>query len=286
MTEIDRDPVTGKPTTGHEWDGIKELNSPLPRWWLFVLYATIVWAIGYWVVYPTLPFWGGVLGFNSRARLETAMTDAKAAQATWLDKLQPASLAAIEQDPDLLNFAMAGGKASFNENCAPCHAAGGAGRPGFPNLADDDWLWGGRLEDIETTIRHGIRFAGDEATRQNAMPRFGLDQLLPPDQIDDVTQFVLSLSGSPSDAVAAERGRAVFAAQCVACHGETGAGRTDLGAPDLTDSIWLYGSDAAAIRAQIVNPRQGVMPAWIDRLGETRIKMISVYVHSLGGGQE
>jgi cytochrome c oxidase cbb3-type subunit 3 len=288
MTDLHRDQLTGKPTTGHEWDGIQELNNPLPKWWLMVFYACILFSIAWWVLYPAIPglhgYTKGVLGYNSHAEYEKEAAGAAAAQKVWLDKIAASSTDQINADAELLNFAMGGGKALFNENCAACHAPGGAGRTNFPVLADDDWLWGGTLAAIEQTIRHGIR-ANDPDTRNNVMPNFGADGVLNADQINDVANYVATLSGGQADADSAKRGEAVFTENCVACHGEKGVGNPELGAPKLSDAIWLYGGDHKALVAQIYKPRQGVMPAWQGRLSDTQIKMLAVYVHSLGGGQ-
>ena len=288
MTDINKDPLTGKPTTGHEWDGIQELNNPLPKWWLTVLYASIAFAVLWWILYPAIPvlhsYSKGLLGYNSHQVYEQEAAAAAQAQKVWIDKINASTTQQINDTPELLNFALGGGKALFNENCAACHAPGGAGRPGFPVLADDDWLWGGSLAAIEQTIRHGIR-ADDASTRNTQMPRFGADGILTADQIADVASYVLSLSGGKGDEAAVARGRQLFAANCVACHGDAGKGSQDLGAPNLTDQIWLYGGDAKDVVAQVTKPRQGVMPAWQGRLSDPQIKMLAVYVHSLGGGQ-
>lgn len=288
MSEKERDAVTGTETTGHVWDGIKELNTPLPKWWVYVLYATIVWSIGYWVVYPAWPsltsYTTGMMGYNSRAEHSAEVARAADAQKVWLDKIAASSVDQISADPELVEFAQNGGRAIFAENCAPCHGAGGQGAPGFPVLADDSWLWGGDLANIEKTIRHGVR-STDPDTRVSDMPRFGADEILPPDQIADVTEYVLSLSGGEFDAAAKERGATVFADNCVACHGEQGQGNIELGAPALNDTIWQYGGSREEIVAQIHLPKQGVMPPWQGRISEDWIKMVAIYVHNLGGGQ-
>ncbi len=288
MSEIERDPVTGIETTGHEWDGIKELNAPLPKWWLYVLYATIVWSIGYWVVYPAWPslagYTRGLLGYSTRATYDAQTLSAADAQKVWLDRIASSSVEQIAQDPELFDFAQNGGKAVFAENCAPCHGAGGQGGPGYPTLADDSWLWGGRLSDIEQTVRVGVR-SGHESARASEMPKFGVDQLLTTEQIGDVTDYTLSLSGAAVDPAVAARGTPLFADNCAACHGDKGQGMQELGAPALNDSIWLYGGDRQSIVAQITRPKHGVMPNWEGRLSDNWIKMLTVYVHSLGGGQ-
>jgi cytochrome c oxidase cbb3-type subunit 3 len=288
MSEIERDPITGTETTGHVWDGIKELNTPLPKWWLYVLYATIVWAVGYWIVYPAWPtvvgYTHGVLGYSTRGTYDQQAAAAAQSQKVWLDRIAGASVEQIAQDPELFDFAQNGGRAVFAENCAPCHGAGGQGTPGFPVLADDSWLWGGKLSDIEHTIRVGVRSTHPD-TRTSEMPKFGTDQILTPEQVSDVADYVLSLSGAAHDDAAATRGAPIFAENCVACHGDKGQGNQELGGPALNDSIWMYGGDHQSIVAQVARPRHGVMPTWEGRLNDNWIKMLTVYVHSLSGGQ-
>jgi cytochrome c oxidase cbb3-type subunit 3 len=284
----DIDHVTGVETTGHEWDGIKELNKPLPKWWVYVLYATIIRSVGYWVAYPAWPlvseYTKGMLGYSQRDVVTKTIASARAAQAEVNDAIARASLEEIKADQKLLEFAIGGGRAAFGDNCAPCHGRGAQGAKGYPNLNDDDWIWGGTLADIHQSILHGVRGTSAE-TRVSAMPRFGLDQLLAKEQISDVSDYVLSLSGNAGEPAAAERGKAVFAENCASCHGEDGKGNRDLGAPNLTDAIWLYGSDKATVATSISTGRGGVMPAWAGRLDENTIKKLTVYVHSLGGGQ-
>jgi cytochrome c oxidase cbb3-type subunit 3 len=285
---IEHDDVSGTKTTGHVWDGIKELNTPLPSWWIYVFYATIVWGIGYWVVYPAWPlmtdYTRGLFGYSSRADVTEQLQQAAAARAQQTEQLTKLSVEQISSDPQLLSYSIAGGRSVFAVNCAPCHGAGGQGGHGYPVLADDDWLWGGDLANIEHTIRYGIRSTSSE-TRQSEMPKFGVDQVLTPEQINDVAAYALSLSGEAADKDAAGRGKQIFADNCAACHGEDGGGNVELGAPSLKDKIWLYGNTMAAVVAQITNPHQGVMPTWEGRLDDATIKMLAVYVHSLGGGQ-
>ncbi len=288
MARPEIDSVTGVETTGHEWDGIKELNKPLPKWWLWVFYACIIWSIGYWIAMPTWPlvsdFTKGMLGYSQRTVVANSLANARAAQSGFLDKIAASDLAGIKADPALLQFSLAGGAAAFGDNCAPCHGRGAQGAVGYPNLNDDNWLWGGTLDDIHKTLQVGIR-SGHEDARDNAMPAFGRDQILEPGQISDVTDFVLSLSGGDANAEAAARGKVIFAEQCAACHGEDGKGSIELGAPNLTDRIWLYGGTRDAITDVIRNSRAGVMPAWKERLPPETIKQLAVFVHSLGGGQ-
>ncbi|MDY0870964.1 cytochrome-c oxidase, cbb3-type subunit III [Dongia rigui] len=288
MANIERDDATGVDTTGHEWDGIKELNNPLPRWWLLVLYASIIYGLGYTVFYPAWPslsgYTKGILGYNSHAEYYTDAAAAADAQKVYTDKIAAMSVDDISKDPQLLEFSLAGGQAVFNENCAQCHGVGGQGQKGYPVLADDNWLWGGTLAQIEQTVRHGIR-SEDAETRQSQMPRFGADGILTPEQVKDVAEYVVALSGGDADAAGKERGAKVFAENCVACHGQNAEGNKELGAPSLTNNIWQFTGDRAAFAAQVTSPKHGVMPAWQGRLNDDRIKMVTVYVHSLGGGQ-
>ncbi len=284
------DVVSGTATTGHEWDGIRELNTPLPRWWQWIFYATIVWSIGYWIVYPAWPlvstFTGGMFGWHSREAVVRDLDALKASRGPMMVKLAGASVAEIEADPQLLDFARALGKTAFGDNCAPCHGPGGGGNKGYPNLNDDDWLWGGKLDDIHTTIQHGVRSA-DAKTRVGGMPAFGRDGVLKMPQIEAVADYVRSMAKLPVDPKAdLEGGKKVYAETCAVCHGEDGKGKRELGAPNLTDAIWLYGSDRAVIIDGLVNGRGGLMPAWTGRLDETTIKALAVYVHTLGGGEK
>jgi cytochrome c oxidase cbb3-type subunit III len=286
----ERDAVTGRTTTGHEWDGIKELNTPLPRWWLNVFYACIVWSFAYWVVYPSWPMVSthmkGVIGYASRADVEVELDALKAKRAAAAADLGKVELAAIKSDPKLLSLALAQGKAAFGDNCAPCHGLGGAGSKGFPNLNDDDWLWGGTLEEIHTTLQHGVRSMNDEGTRISAMPAFGRDGILKKEEVRTVANFVRTLSGmEPEAGFDKAAGTKLFADNCAACHGEQGKGNKDLGAPNLTDAITLYGSKIEDIVETVTNSRSGLMPAWAHRLDPVTIKSLAVYVHSLGGGK-
>lgn len=289
MSGKEIDSVTGVETTGHVWDGdLKELNKPLPRWWLYVLYATIVWAIGYWIAYPAWPtldgYTKGVLDYSERGALDKEIALAKAAQARYFEKIAATRVGEIEKNEELLPFVMAGGAAVFGDRCGPCHGKGGGGAVGYPNLNDDDWLWGGSADAIEQTIKVGIRSDNAE-TRAMAMPRFGLDGMLKPAEIADTAQYVLSLSGHSTDQAAVERGGKIFADNCVACHGDVGKGNQEIGAPNLSDGIWLYGGKLADVEKSIETGRGGVMPSWSGRLDPVTIKMLAAYVHSLGGGK-
>ena len=283
------DEVTGVETTGHVWDDdLQELNNPMPKWWLYIMYASIIWSIGYMVAYPAWPlaadYTRGVLGYSQRQVVMDQVAAGRAAQAEFRDAIAQAELNEIQQNPELLEFALAGGAAAFGGNCAPCHGRGAQGFKGYPNLNDDDWIWGGDLEAVHTTIRHGIRNA-DEDSRQSDMPKFGQEQLLEKAQINDVAEYVLSLSGAATDQEAVGRGAAIFAEQCSSCHGENGAGNAELGAPNLANGIWLYGGDKKDVVLSIHTGRGGVMPPWHTRLDDVTLKQLAVYVHSLGGGQ-
>jgi len=283
------DEITGVETTGHVWDGdLRELNKPLPKWWLYVFYACIVWAFGYWMVYPAWPtltgYTKGYLGYSQRAEVTKELAAAKAAQDKYRVGIAASSLSDIKKNPELFQFALAGGAALFGDNCAACHGRGAQGGVGYPNLNDDDWLWGGDLEQIHTTISFGVR-SGNPNAHDTAMPRFGLDGVLQPAQISDVANYVRSLSHLDVDTAAASRGAPIFAEQCSVCHGTEGKGNTELGAPNLSDAIWLYGNSQETVMQSIRTGRGGIMPAWSERLDPISIKMLALYVHSLGGGQ-
>ncbi len=283
------DDRSGVDTTGHEWDGIKELNNPLPRWWLWTLYATIVWAIGYVILYPAIPGLHsnslGIWQWSSRADLQTQLADAATSRQAMDDSIAKADIKAIMADDKMRTFAVAGGASIFKVNCVQCHGSGAQGGVGYPNLNDDSWIWGGTPEQIMATIAHGARFEGDPDTHALLMPSFGKDGILDATQIDNVANFVRQLAQLDHDATKATAGATVFADQCAACHGDKGEGNKTAGAPQLNDAIWLYGNTMADITAQIKLPRQGVMPAWQARLGEGKVKQLTAYVHSLGGGQ-
>jgi cytochrome c oxidase cbb3-type subunit III len=285
----DVDSVSGRSTTGHEWDGIKELNTPLPRWWVLTFYITILWAVGYWIVYPAWPlvssYTTGLFHYSSRASVAEELANLDKVRGEKMKVLGSASLADIEKDPTLLGLARARGKTVFADNCAPCHGTGAAGAKGYPNLNDDDWLWGGTLDEISQTIQFGVR-SGHPKAHENQMLAFGRDGTLKSDEVLTVANYVRSLSGlSTTPGYDAAAGKKIFEANCVTCHGETGKGNQELGAPNLTDQIWLYGSDEASIVETITNGRSGVMPAWVGRLDPVTIKALTVYVHSLGGGK-
>ena len=287
--EHEVDSFTGVSTTGHEWDGIKELNNPLPRWWLWTFYICIVWAIGYCFAYPSIPLINGAttgfLGWHSRSAVVQSLTDLQKSRGALMQKLASTPLDQIEQQPELLAFARAAGAAAFANNCAPCHGAGGQGSPGYPNLNANRWLWGGKLDQIYETIEHGVR-SGDPKGHQGSMPDFGKAGILTQPQIEQVANYVRSLSGLKTEAGAdLDAGAKVFADNCVPCHGKNAKGKTSIGSANLTTKVWLYGSDLKTIEAGVTNGHGGVMPYWDGRLDPTTIKALAIFVHTLGGGQ-
>ncbi len=277
-------------TTGHEWDGIEEYNNPLPRWWVWVFYATIVWGIWYTIAYPAWPLLTqatqGYLGYDNRQAVAAEIQRFDDANAEIKAKLVAAPLADIPATDELNQYATAAGAAVFKTWCAQCHGSGAAGvqGKGYPNLTDNDWLWGGDMEQIYLTINHGIRNTTDPDTRYSEMPKFGADQLLEEAQINEVVEYVLQISGQEHDAALASAGATVYADNCAACHMETGEGDRTQGAPALNDAIWLYGGDRETIHA-VYGARFGVMPAWAGRLSEDEVRAVATYVHSLGGGE-
>jgi cytochrome c oxidase cbb3-type subunit 3 len=284
------DKITGQTTTGHEWDGIRELNTPLPRWWLWTFYASIVVAVGYWVLYPSWPmangYLPGVLGATNRTQVALDVAAIKAQRAETEAGLANASLAQIEGDKKLLSLAIAHGKAAFGENCAPCHGSGGQGGKGYRNLTNEDWLWGGHLDQVSYTITHGIRAYQDADTRTSAMPAFGKDGILKPEEIKQVASYVRTLSKlEPEPGVDVAAGKKLFADNCAACHGDDGKGNIDMGSANLTDGLQLYGGDFKDLIYTITNARNSTMPAWGARLDPVTIKTLAIYVHSLGAGQ-
>lgn len=287
--KYDKKPPVKVGTTGHEWDGIQELNTPLPRWWLWLFYATIIWSIGYWVVYPSWPlvssYSRGLFHWNTRSAVATDLAALQTQRGAMMARLASASLQEIEAKPELLDFARALGRQAFGDNCAPCHGAGGGGAKGYPNLVDNDWIWGGKLDDITATIRHGAR-GGDDEGHQGSMPAFGRDGLLKADEISAVADYVRLLAGLSTEPGAdLVRGGKIFAENCAVCHGPRGKGNREMGAPNLTDQIWLYGPDKKTIVEGLSNGRGGVMPAWGGKLDDVTIKALAVYVHTLGGGE-
>ena len=274
-------------TTGHSWDGLEEFDNPMPRWWLWTFYATIFWGVIYTIMYPAWPMvqtaTAGVLGWSSRELVHQDMVAFEEANAPWNAKLVETPLDGIVNHPELQKYAVNAGGAVFRTWCAQCHGSGAQGAPGFPNLLDDAWLWGGTLEEIETTVAYGIRNEESDDARYSEMPAFG--EFLEHDEITQVVQYVLSLTNTQTDDAAAQAGKVVFEDNCASCHGDDGIGDIYQGAPDLTDAIWLFGGSQEALIETVTNSRFGVMPSWENRLTDAQIRAVSAYVHQLGGGQ-
>lgn len=286
------DQPTGTQTVGHEWDGIEELDTPMPRWWVLTFYATILFSIGYVVVYPALPgIHGaskGLWNWSSRHLLAETMDKAAAARAPTVSAIAATPIEQLAGKPALYEAAARGGEAAFKVHCVQCHGSGADGvrmGSGYPNLNDDDWLWGGDLKSLEYTIAHGIRNPDVADTRQSLMPAFGRDGILTAPQVQDVVSHVRVLSGQEKGSAASRRGAALFADNCAVCHGPEGKGNRSVGAPDLADGIWLYGGDRTTLTQTVTNSRHGVMPAWAGRLDAVTVKMLAAYVHSRGGGE-
>ncbi|WP_066590479.1 cytochrome-c oxidase, cbb3-type subunit III [Sphingomonas pruni] len=283
------DQATGTSTVGHEWDGIEELDTPMPRWWLYIFYACIVFAIGYCIAYPAWPLLTratpGVLGWTSKGQLEAELTADQKAKAATFAAIDRLPIEDIEKNPTLKQAAIDGGRAAFRINCSACHGSGAAGSKGYPNLNDDDWLWGGDIKSIQQTLLDGVRFPGDDATRMSQMPAFGKDEILKPEEVQDAVSYVRFISHQEAMSPSAKRGSAIFANNCAVCHGANGRGNRAVGAPNLTDTIWLYGGDRDTLTQTVTNARYGIMPAWGKRLDPVTLKMLAVYVHSLGGGE-
>lgn len=277
-------------TTGHEWDGIREYDTPMPRWWLWTFYGTIIWAAVIVVLYPAIPLVNGatqgILGYDTRSEVAQDIAAVREMNASLDQALVDTELTAIAADEDLNRYAISGGGAVFRTYCAQCHGAGGAGAQasGYPNLIDDAWLWGGDIEAIHQTVSRGIRWEEDPDTRFSQMPAFG-DNYLSDEEISGVVEHVLSISGQDHDAELAAAGAETFANECSACHGDNGEGMRDLGAPNLTDAIWLYGGDRDTLIETVTYSRNGVMPPWTGRLTEAQIRQVAAYVHQLGGGE-
>lgn len=276
-------------TTGHVWDGIEEFNNPLPRWWLWALYISIVWAILYSIAYPAWPMISratpGLLGWSTRGDVEADIAAVKEANSAINTRLVETELTAVSADANLNNYAVSSGSAVFMTWCAQCHGSGAAGAVGYPNLLDDDWLWAGDIEAIHTTVTHGIRTENDDDARYSEMPAFGRDEILEKAEIAQAVNFVMSLSGEAQDASQVAAGAVVFEDNCAACHAEGGTGDREQGAPDLTDAIWLYGGDYDTLVKTVSDSRFGVMPNWNTRLSEAQLRAVSLYVHQLGGGE-
>jgi cytochrome c oxidase cbb3-type subunit 3 len=286
--EIDK--ISGVETTGHEWDGLQELNNPAPRWWLIVFIVCCVWAFGYWIVYPAWPTFKdhtkGAFGWTEYKKLEKDQVAINSRKRRFLDQIEKMTVEQIRNTPEIFEFSVAAGEALFKDNCATCHQVGGAGAKGYPNLNDDEWIWGGTLAEIKQTITHGIR-SKDEVAHNSAMPSFGKDGILTKEDISKVANYVMSMQGKNSnkDAEYLKSGSEIFANNCASCHGDKGLGNKDFGAPNLANAISLKAATQEEVFSQIWNAKMGMMPNWSERLTEEQIKLLTIYVHSLGGRQ-
>ncbi|HLP66925.1 MAG TPA: cytochrome-c oxidase, cbb3-type subunit III [Rhizobium sp.] len=288
MAKERHDPATGRCTTGHEWNGIEELETPIPRVVLFFLAVTTMIAIGYWILMPAWPlgvtYTKGLLGIDQRNVVTKQVEDAAALRSTWTDRIAEASLSEIAADPELMQHVRETGRTLFIDNCAACHGTRGTGGPGFPNLSAKAWLWGGEPETVVETIRVGINSAHPD-TRTSQMLAFGRDGTLEREQVRAVAAYVRSLSGLPmsdDNKALIDTGKEIFSENCTACHGEDAGGSTDIGAPNLTDKTWIYGSDAQTVFTTIYSGRQGQMPSWESRLSPVDMKLLALYVGTLG----
>jgi cytochrome c oxidase cbb3-type subunit 3 len=287
MAKEERDPHTGYLTTGHEWNGIIELNTPVPRIIYFFLGAAFLFALVYWVLMPTWPlgttYTKGLLGSDQRAYVNHAIQQAALQRADWTARIEKQSYADIQKDPNLMEVVRETGRTLFGDNCAACHGRNAQGGKGFPNLTTQSWLWGGTPEAIAETIRVGINSAHPE-TRTSQMPAFGHDGVLKPDEVDNVVAFVRSLSDPPAKNLSAAKvaaGKTLFAANCAACHGADAKGNSEIGVPNLTDRYWIYGGDVQTIETTVWGGRQGHMPTWESRLSALDRKILALYLVDL-----
>ena len=282
-------------TTGHSWDGLEEYNNPLPRWWLWTFYATLIWGLLYTIAYPAWPLVNGAtegfLGFSTRQNVADDIAAVEAQNAGNMEALASIELASLSDNNELQGFAVNAGKAIFVANCSQCHGTGGAGvqASGYPNLLDDSWLWGGSIDDIAFTIAHGIRNEQSDEARWSEMSAYG--EIFTEEEIAQSVAYVQSISGQDHDAGLAAAGAVLFEENCSSCHGEDGMGDREQGAPNLTDAIWLYGGSEEKLTETLVNGRFGVMPAWSEEyrigsgLNQAEINAVAAYVHQLGGGE-
>jgi len=285
MSVKERDPLTGHQTTGHEWNGITELNTRVPRAVWFFIIVTHIFALIAWVLLPTWPlvttYTKGLLARDQRDQVAEKVIAANVARADWADRITAAPVSEIFDTPELLARANGTAHQIFGDNCAACHGLNAGGGPGFPSLIDDAWLWGGDPDIIMETLRVGINSTHPD-TRYAQMLAFGRDGLLEREDIRIVVDYVQSLSGAEISTDHAAAGAEIYANNCSSCHGETAMGDTEQGAPNLTDAFWIYGGDDKAMFDTIWDGRQGWMPAWEGRLTETERKILTVYLTHLG----
>jgi cytochrome c oxidase cbb3-type subunit 3 len=288
VSAAERDPHTGHMTTGHEWNGITELNTRVPRAVYFFLITTALFAIGYWILMPAWPlgstYTRGILGIDQRAIVAESLQAAALDRAAWEDRIAKEDFAQIQADPELMAVVRETGHTLFGDNCAACHGRQAKGGKGFPNLTTDSWLWGGTPEKIAETIRVGVNSTHPES-RSSQMLAFGKDGMLPRSDIENVVAYVRSLSqaGGQGDASIEQlaAGQQVFAQNCASCHGEQAAGNPDIGTPNLTDQFWIYGGDAASVFNTVWGGRQGHMPTWEGRLTAVQRKILALYLVDL-----
>ena len=285
MSVEERDAHTGYLTTGHEWNGIKELNTPVPRPVYFFLILAFLFAVGYWILMPTWPigtsYTKGLLGFDQRVFVTEDVKQAAAERAAWTDRIEKESFADIQKDPRLMHDVRETGKALFGDNCAACHGRQATGGKGFPNLTTNSWLWGGSPEQIAETIKVGINSTHPES-RTSQMPAFGRDGILQRNDIEKVVAYLRSLSGaSGAQAGDVTAGQKIFADNCASCHGEDAKGNSETGAPNLTDRFWIYGGDPQTIYTTVWGGRQGHMPTWEARLSPVERKILAIYTADL-----
>lgn len=287
MSEKVRDPYTGQMTTGHEWNGIAELNAYVPKvvWYCYAI--TIIYSLIAWVLLPTWPLFStyttGILGADQRVLVEEQVAEAEAQRADWETQMETLSIEEIHANPELSAIVARTAPTIFGDNCEACHGATAEGGPGYPNLVDKAWLWGGDEEAIMETLRVGIN-SPHEDTRFSEMMAYGRDGLLSRDELRTLVAHVRTISHQETSAtpeVLAE-GEELFATNCASCHGDDGTGMIDVGAPNLTDGFWIYGGDEASIYKTLVNGRKGWMPAWESRLSEAERKMLTAYIIGLG----
>ncbi|MGE3874672.1 MAG: cytochrome-c oxidase, cbb3-type subunit III [Parvibaculaceae bacterium] len=282
-----RDPITGRLTTGHEWNGIEELDTPVPRVVLFFLAVTALFAVGYWIAMPAWPlgttYTKGVLGIDQRDIVTKQVEAAELARGAWMDKIGAADFATLKADPAVMQHVREAGRRLFADNCAVCHGVNATGGPGFPDLTAKSWLWGGAPEALAQTIAVGINSTNDD-TRASQMLGFGATGTLNPKQVAQVVAYVRSLSAAAEadDAETLKAGQEIFMANCVSCHGEDAKGSQDVGAPNLTDGTWIYGGDLDSVYHTVFAGRQGHMPHWNTRLSPSEIKLLALYVDTLG----
>jgi cytochrome c oxidase cbb3-type subunit 3 len=289
MSAEELDPVSGHRTTGHVWNGIKELDTPVPRGVLIFLIVTHIFAVTWWFVMPTWPlgttYTKGLLDTDQRKIVEQKIVDAEAQRAPWVNRIEKASFDEILADPKMMEIVKTTGHRLFGDNCAACHGRDGKGRSNYPNLTDHDWIWGGGPETIMQTITTGVN-SSNAKSRVSQMPAFGRDGMLDPGQVDNVAAYVYSLShpdySMPERIKQIEAGRQVFLTTCAACHGENAKGNQEVGAPNLTDNYWIYGGDIATIVTTVHGGREGHMPTWDERLTPAQLKILATYVYSLG----